>query len=72
MKRAEQKKRAEEKKLAKEKRRLANTCRAECGKTCITGPGWTGCEKCDIFWVCSECIKKPKFKRMLTFHEKKC
>ena len=49
---------------------LAHTCAAGCGKTCRTGPGWVGCEKCDLFWVCPDCYSQSKYKRKLTLHEK--
>ena len=55
----------------KQKRILSSTCVAKCGRTCRTGPGWVGCEKCDVFWVCPSCFSVPKHKRMLTLHEKR-
>ena len=65
---------AEKKKIKihqKEQRRLSNTCR-ECNKKCLSGPGWVGCEVCEVFWVCPKCYSRPKIKKMLTLHEKTC
>ena len=69
----------EEKKAEKEKRlekaqveRNGRTCKASCGHTCQTGPGWVGCDHCDVFWMCPQCYSKPSVKGKLTKHERAC
>jgi hypothetical protein len=47
-------------------------CKANCGHHWVKGLGWTGCEHCDIYWVCPSCWKKPQVKKMLHQHEESC
>jgi len=68
----ERKQHKEDEANRKRKRQEANTCKGNCGKTCRVGRNWVGCEKCEEFWVCPFCSKKPAVKGKLTKHENRC
>jgi len=75
----QRKKRRQEKRVEKEKeeeivmeKRKACTCKGNCGMTCRTGPGWMGCEYCELFWICPRCYDTPSVKQKLTKHERWC
>jgi hypothetical protein len=53
-------------------RRKINQCKKECGRTCRTGSGWVGCEVCEEYWFCFDCIKDLVVQRRLLRHKEKC
>ena len=56
-----------------EKARQAKECKGGCGaRWRTTGPGWTGCEYCDIFWMCPICAEEKTHQRSLAVHERMC
>ena len=68
----EQKKRERDlEKQCREEERLGRQCKAGCGAQWrTTGRGWTGCEYCDVFWVCPTCATKKTHLKCLALTKK--